>query len=262
MSIEPTRTRRVPRAAWIAVFVIALLLRLGWCLSRSTESNAIESLPDQREYLELGRNLLHHGTLAFVDPRFDQTVYAFRMPGYPLLIAACGGNVRAVRVTQAVLDTATVAAAALVALYIWGSQVPAFAAAVLVTLNPFLIYFSGLILSDTLYAALFVWALLLLQRRQSLAGSFLLVLGVLVRPSGLLLAIALPGLAALVLDRSAWQAIWATFIAAALLAVTLAPWAYRNHRVLNAWSSQQPTPGSRCAMVFTTARPAKATRVS
>ena len=88
------------RWLWV-LLLVALVLRLGWGLTRPTTDAEIAALPDQREYLDLGRNLLHNGTLSFHDPRFDQTVYAYRTPGYPAFVALCGGSPRAARAAQA-----------------------------------------------------------------------------------------------------------------------------------------------------------------
>src|SRR5690242_5246019 len=98
---QPAPWRR--RRALIVLLIAALGLRLTWGLSRSIDEAALQSLPDQREYLELGRNLLAGRGFVLHDQRLDADVYAFRTPGYPLLIATCGGNVRAVRIVQALL---------------------------------------------------------------------------------------------------------------------------------------------------------------
>ena len=223
------------RRAWFFILLVALALRLGWGISRPVDEKSLEALPDQREYLSLGRNLLNRGTLEFIDPRFDQKVYAFRMPGYPLLVAACGGNVPLIRAVQAVLDTATAAAAGFLAIGIFGSEAAGTVAVVLVAINPFLIYFSGLVLSDTLYTAVFAWAMVLLQRRRFVTGAALLSLGVLIRPAGLALAVVLPTVAAWAADRSLRSSLRALLVGGVLLALTLLPWAWRNHNRLGTW---------------------------
>ena len=93
------------------LLVGAALVRIGWVLHLPVDESALRVLPDQVEYLQLGRNLLHNHSLEFYDERFDSTVRAYRTPGYPLLVAMCGANLTIVRLVQALLDTSTVLAA-------------------------------------------------------------------------------------------------------------------------------------------------------
>lgn len=144
----------------MVLLLAALAVRLAWALTQPVTDEAIDRLPDQREYLALGRNLLHGQGLKFFDPRFAEDVWAFRTPGYPILVAACGGNVRAVRIVQAVFDTSTVLAIYLLARR-WLAPGAALAAAGVVAANPFLIYFTGMILTETLFTAMLVWGMLL-----------------------------------------------------------------------------------------------------
>ncbi|MDB5319065.1 MAG: family glycosyltransferase, 4-amino-4-deoxy-L-arabinose transferase [Phycisphaerales bacterium] len=219
----------------ISLLLLSLVLRLAWGLSQKSEPDP--SLGDQFEYLQLGRNLLSSGQLRFHDERFEQWVYAYRTPGYPLLIAACAGNVRAVRVVQAVIDTSTVLAIYLLSRRFLTSS-GALVAAGLVSVNPFLIYFSGLILSETLFTAMLAWGMYLLVRQRTLAlsvGVMVLALATLVRPSALGLIVLLP-------VAAAWTYGWRAMARNALLALlaillVLAPWAYRNayHPQVSAW---------------------------
>jgi 4-amino-4-deoxy-L-arabinose transferase-like glycosyltransferase len=227
---------------------------------------AIDDLPDQREYLVLGENLAEGRGLQFYDPRFNQSVVAFRTPGYPALLALCGANVRAVRLVQALIDTFTVLAIYLLGRRIFGRRDPggicALIAASLVALNPFLIYFTALILSETLFTALLAWGMLLLVvpsdatlenaggpsrfsgRRTAtacwLCGGLLLALAALVRPSAAALPLVL-GIAAAFMNRRAppaRQPRWPLPVGATMLLLTLlvlAPWAYRNDRLLGQW---------------------------
>ena len=84
---------REPRRL-LLILLLALSIRMGWGLSRSSDRVVIEQLPDQREYLELADNLLHGRGLHFFDPRFGGEVYAYRTPGYPVFLAVCGGSAR------------------------------------------------------------------------------------------------------------------------------------------------------------------------
>lgn len=238
------------------LLLIACALRLGWALSRPAGDASLSALPDQIEYVAIARNLLHGQGLVFSDTRFSDAVCAFRTPGYPLFIAACGGSIRAVRVAQALLDTATVLAVFLLARTLIGGRIGPLAAAIVVAFNPYLIYFSALLLSETLFTAMLAWGMVLLvkgsarRRRRELLlwllGGVLLGLSVLVRPS----AVALPVLLGLVSvflnrpmggsyklqERSQERTRVPPGSAMVLLTVIcLLPWAVRNRVVLGRW---------------------------
>jgi len=239
-----------PGSLLLLLLAAALIVRLGWALHQPTDEQALNDLPDQVEYLSLGRNLLQHHSLYFYDSRFEQPIYAYRTPGYPFLIAACGGNVRVIRLLQALLDTSTV-----LAIYLLGRQVSggnhwlSLLAAGLVAINPFLIYFSGLILSETLFIALLAWGLWAvavaagrpLRIGAALAGGAILAFAVLVRPSALLLPILVPlasGWLNSPPDKTYHAGRRVVFLAAVnlvLLVAMLLPWAIRNHRLLGHW---------------------------
>lgn len=262
MSETSGRASSATHRRWLVIILLAgLVIRAGWGLSRPVDDASIESLPDQRGYLELGRNLINGKGLSFIDPRFGtigadgtpggQTLFATRTPGYPVFIAACGGSVRVVRVLQALLDTSTALAIYLLARKLGACEIAALIAAALVAFNPFLVYFSALLLTETLYTAALAWAmvLMLLGRRPwlLLAGVVLLAEAVLVRPAGIGLAVVLA--AGAVFARDAVRPLQSNRSTAKLLmlSATLAvfaivitvevlyPWAERNHRVLGRW---------------------------
>ena len=236
--------------------MVAFVIRLGWALVQPADDAAIDRLPDQREYLLLGRGLLHGQGLNFYDPRFRDVVYAFRTPGYPVLVAACGGNVRVVRVVQAVIDTSTVLAILLLALR-WLAPGPSLFAAGIVAFNPFLIYFTGLVLTETLFTSMLAWGMVLLLGARApshddandaswrdtllwLTGGLLLALSILVRQSAMGLPIALGVAAAFVNRRQGgpYHRRWPLPVGTTMLLLTmgvLLPWGYRNYRVLGAW---------------------------
>jgi hypothetical protein len=139
---------------------VAFALRAAWGLAQPTDTAAIDRLPDQREYLELARSLLDGQGLKFYDPRFGDEVYACRTPAYPAFVAACGANVRLVRLAQAFLDASTVLAVYLLTRR-WLPPRGALIAGAIAAFNPFLIYFTGLLLTETLFTALLVWGMAL-----------------------------------------------------------------------------------------------------
>jgi hypothetical protein len=248
----------------VVVLLVALGLRLGWGLTRPAGDAAINALPDQREYLSIASSLLHGEGLAFVDKRFDDRVFAFRMPGYPIFLAACAASPRVARAVQAVIDTFTVLAVYLLAAMLTPSS-PAkvgLVAAWIVALNPYLIYFSSLLLSESLATAMLVWAMYLIVRGggglaptwgQTLAwlgGCVILALSILVRPSAIGLAVAVPLAGTLVNRRGTppyqnpdgsavgAKGCWplpAGASALLLVAIVLTPWTLRNFRVLGRW---------------------------
>jgi 4-amino-4-deoxy-L-arabinose transferase-like glycosyltransferase len=242
------------------VLLAALVLRIGWAGTRPTTSASIDVLPDQGEYLSIADNLLHGRGYQSFDRRFADTVRAFRTPGYPLFVAACGANVRVVRVCQALLDTSTILAVYILAGMLVGRRdgVTPLVAAALVAFNPYLIYFTGLVLSETLFTAMLAWGMALLilgnggrggsllKTLTWLAGGVLLGLSVLVRPSAMGLPIVL-GILSTFVNRapaSAYQQTqvlpfrWPLPTATTMVVVvllSLLPWAVRNRAVLGRW---------------------------
>jgi 4-amino-4-deoxy-L-arabinose transferase-like glycosyltransferase len=226
-----TVNERRGRLLLSGLLLLSLILRVGWGMVQQAEPDV--GLGDQFEYLEVGRNLVHEHQLRFYDDRFGQWVYAYRTPGYPFLIAACGGNVRVIRLVQALIDTSTVLAIYLLARRFMG-QGGALVAGAMVAFNPFLIYFSGLVLSETLFTSMLAWGLYLLVTRLGW-GIVLLALATLVRPSAL-------GLAVVLAAGVGWPRGWPVVLRNAGLAIlaviiVLFPWAWRNahHPVLRSW---------------------------
>lgn len=221
------------RRGLIPLLILAFALRLGWGLG---QRGAVDDrLNDQAEYLQLGRNLFWYGELKFYDARFDQWVYAYRTPGYPLLIAACRGDVRVVRFVQATLDTSTILAVYLLARR-WLDHRGSLIAAAAVAFNPFLVYFNGLILSETLFTSLLAWGMygVVRQRNPRLSATVALVLlsfCVIVRPSAL-------GLVVILALAATWpKSVGHMAMAAGVLAIVMLPWAWRNahHPKLQSW---------------------------
>ena len=225
--------RSNPPPPWLVAWIgIAFLLRLIWVLHLPATDSYLASLPDQREYLELGRNLLHGNGLFFHDPRFDADLFAYRTPGYPLFVAFCGGSIRIIRIAQAGVDASSVLAVYLLARR-WLSPRRSLFAAATIALNPLLIYFSGLVLAETLFTALLVWSMVTITSPAT-EGFGLLSLGgaVLVRPSALLLPVFLAGMNPV--GRGAYH-LRRAILAAAVVLLLLVPWAWRNHTRLGAW---------------------------
>jgi len=210
------------------LLLLALLLRLAWGLSRPNEVSA--DLPDQREYLSIARNLLTGQGLQFRDERFGDDVYAFRSPGYPSFLAGLRCDLRAIRVVQAILDTSTVLAIYLLATQ-WLDERGALLAAIFVALNPFLIFFTGLLLTETLFTTTLIWGLVMLSRKQWI-GLASIALALLIRPAA---AGLVPFACAFAAGLKPRQLATGFVIGVAASILILLPWAYRNHQQLGDW---------------------------
>jgi 4-amino-4-deoxy-L-arabinose transferase-like glycosyltransferase len=243
-------SERTARIALAVVMLLGLGVRLGWALHQSSDDAAIDRLPDQREYLDLGQHFFGEDGLWMVDARFRQTVYAYRTPGYPLLVAVCGAKPAAVRIVQCLLDTSTILAVFLLARR-WLSPGGAVLSAAIVAVNPYVIFFAGLILSETLFTAMLCWGLALLILSDGpwpeghkllawLGGGIILAFAVLVRPGAMLIPVVL-GCGAALANRGvprAYEKLWPLPVAATMLLVTvllLFPWAARNRWILGSW---------------------------
>jgi hypothetical protein len=219
----------------ILILLLGLILRLTWAFVQPATDSAIDALPDQREYLSLARNLLHLHRLQFDDPRFQQTIYAYRLPGYPAFVAACGGSIRVVRVVQSVIDASVVLAVYGIARRMGTTILTAEIAAAFVAVNPFMTYFSGAILTETLFTASMTWGVWAIGRKpsptRSAAFDAVVVIAVLLRPTAVVL---LPLIA---FGTNGGLALRAKKTVVTLFAVALAllPWAFRNHLLLDHW---------------------------
>jgi 4-amino-4-deoxy-L-arabinose transferase-like glycosyltransferase len=220
------------------ILTVALALRLGWALAEPRTPAAIDRLPDQREYLTLADGLLHGRGLRLYDARFGQDVLAYRLPGYPLLVAACGGSVLGVRLLQAALDVGTVAAVFLLGRRLSGRAV-GLGAAMWLAVNPLYVYFSGLVLTETAFAAALAWGTYGLARRSTALAASCFAVAVYVRPTAIALGPILAIVSAaqwVVPNRDGrrayqWRAAWVVPLA---IFLTLAPWACRNLQRLGA----------------------------
>lgn len=247
MQLDYATQQPEPKQGWdawlVALVLIGLALRFGWCMSLSSDPGALGAWPDQTEYFELGKHLRTSHELGFVDTRFFEALRAYRMPGYPLFVAICGADLSVVRFSQALIGGSCILAVYLLARR-WMDRPAARLGAALIAFNPFLIYFTGLILTETLFSAMLVWgmSLLLYPRRWMpwLLGLILLVLSIHVRPSAITLPLVLSIIAVFV-NRGApspydWR--WsppAGTLTLALTVATLLPWAWRNQQVVGSW---------------------------
>lgn len=177
-----------PRPVLAAVFLVAFGVRVAWIVlapvpatgtdaaraisSPDTRGPALQ-YPDERLHWELAENLLRRGVLVS-----EEGHYAPRMPLYPAMLApftAAGANgADAARLLQALLGGCTALLAAALGARLAGAR-GAWVAGGLVAVDPFAIFFSNLLLTETLFSLLLVgtvaaacWAASS-ERRSSLA---------------------------------------------------------------------------------------------
>lgn len=244
---EPAGPRRFAgmRAgtALLAILLLALALRLG-----TAAAWAPEVVADAADYDRLARHLVAGD--GFVNPRGEPT--SWRPPGYPLFVAGvyevAGASAGAVRWSQAVVGTGSVALAYAVGALASGPGVGLVAAAI-VALDPAQISSVSRLLSEALFTFLLLaaTALLLLARRRRGRGAVLAavgagaVLGAGVLTRGWLILYPALVAGALLVTRRRGEPVggiggWGR-AAALLLAfgVVLLPWTLRNHRVHDAF---------------------------
>lgn len=193
---------------------------------------------DPDAYRLIAENLVQRGTFSRSGPDRPPAPTAFRPPVYPLLLAAtaCHGTVspQQVAVIHVVLGTLTVVATWWLARW-WGLGPASWCAAVLVAVDPILLYQSAEVMTETLATFLTAAGLLALtwwQRRATgaavaVAGA-VFGLAVLCRPTSLVWA-ALCGALLLVhrppgIDRKQ------PLVFLVVLGAVVAPWGWRNLR--------------------------------
>ncbi len=241
------------------VFLIALGLRLLWVIYTSVQTGDQLRYPDEELHWGLAANLVQHGALVSDDGR-----YAARMPLYPLLLAPFAllestplpalGVILA-RVAQAIMGAAAVWLIHRFARDALGPRA-ALCAAALAAFDPYAIFFTALLLSETPFTLIgvaltcAVWRWLTRPGESALPVALLGAAAILTRPSsagwiGLLWLIMLVvgPRRSNAAPRSATPRALHTGRPVALcvlvLALCLLPWGLRNRAVIGdfAWLS-------------------------
>src|SRR5205085_7224149 len=261
---------------YLLIFVAALTFRLN-----VAHYLANDDPDDGRAYAQLARNLLEQGVFSVdTEPPYNPTL--IRLPGYPLFLASVyaifgHGNNEAVRLVQALIDTATCVLVALIACN-WTSDMrrrraSAMAAFVLAAMCPFTTIYVATILTETL--TIFLMTALTLTATYALkaetnkaahawwaAAGLCAVLAVLMRPdSGLFAAgagvtLVLVGLlqrrgrtsVEATANEHGWaQKLWHVstrgFVFSLIFALILTPWAWRNWRLFHVFQPLAPAHG-------------------
>ncbi|MFH0983558.1 MAG: hypothetical protein V2A79_18745 [Planctomycetota bacterium] len=234
--------RQAHRSTMVTVFALALALRAGWGLYRMHAAGATAlEFPDEEQYWLLATSL--HDGAGLVD---ELGFRAGRMPLYPGLVSLVAGSpqgIAVVRVAQWFIGALGAVLALVLGTRIGGRTIGLLAAAAF-TVDPFLVFCSNLVLTETLFVTLLMalWsygAYFVVERRhptirQWSAAGVLSLACVYARESTLgLIGVAL--IAQLFwrrFDRSAWAGM---MIVGCVLAAGLFPWALRNRMVIGQW---------------------------
>jgi len=232
---EHTPRRSVLARSLLQVLVFAVVVRAvyifgAWLVS----GDSVFVGDDTGTYLEPARELLRAGVFA----RHGQSELQ-RTPGYSLFLipALLSGHLTlSVLLSHVVLSALTVLGTYVLACRLFGDSRVATLAAVFYAIEPFSITSTAMIATETLYAAMAVWALVLIvdyvrsdRVRDLLAGTALLAIAAYVRPAGYYLPFALVAfLGAVVVARRAWHRLPRLALAAALGVAVVLPWHLRN----------------------------------
>jgi 4-amino-4-deoxy-L-arabinose transferase-like glycosyltransferase len=145
---------RFSNRASLWLFMMALVLRAGWVGLQSQRSGSAFEFDDEGLHWALASNLVHTGQMVTDDGRF-----AARMPLYPLFLAIFAGagesGILIARLVQALLGAATVWLVYRVARDALGER-PALLAGALACVDPYAIFFTGLLLSEVLFTLIAV----------------------------------------------------------------------------------------------------------
>lgn len=225
---------RVP-AVWVFLFAVALRLPFAFMAPAGSYRTPFTSdfVEDVVAYVDLGHSLADHGVFGF-----GGRASAFRPPLYPWMVGAVfatfGEDYRVIRLLQALLGG--LAAAALYALgrRLFDERVGLLAGVGLAA-YPMLLYFTGEIMTETLYVAVSIGAVALTVRcwqvrtvRSAVLAGSIWGLAVLCRPTAVYCVIGLVVLAAVRFWRKDRTGAGLLVVVALVAAVVTIPWVVRN----------------------------------
>ncbi len=228
---------------WL-VFLLALALRAGWGIWRIAHAPDLMTLefPDEQQYWRMASSLAQGEGL-----RDEFGFRATRMPLYPGMLSFFTQVPSGILLAK-MMHWIIGAGAAVLVVRLGGklfSSTVGLVAGVLVACDPFLIFFSSLLLTETLFFFVLI-ALYLTQHawvtservdakwHHWLGVGAVSAVCVYVRESSLGLVVLLL-LWLVVCAKSRWRSIGGVAIVMLVLIVSLIPWAARNSRVAGEW---------------------------
>ncbi len=153
--IPPTTSASLPPRWLLSVFVVALLVRGGWGTLRlvSVSDPSVLEFPDEQQYWLMADSLRVGEGL-----KDELGFRATRMPLYPAALSPFTGMSRGViaaKAAQWVIGAVAAVLTAGLAAALFNRRV-GLLAGLLVAFDPFLVFFSSLLLTETLFVAVLV----------------------------------------------------------------------------------------------------------
>lgn len=234
--------RGLPVSSWGLVFVIALVARLAWgilCLASASDPTALE-FPDEQQYWLMAESLRSGEGL-----RDELGFRATRMPLYPGILALFAGLPKGIVLAKTlhVVVGAIVAVMTAVAATAWTNRRVGLVAGLLVACDPFLIFFSSLLLTETFFLAASVtlwWLIAPMVLDPPVAWGRWLAVGataalcVYLRESAAGLVVVLLAVV-VILRRFDRRTIVGACVVGLIVIASLLPWAVRNRQVCGKW---------------------------
>lgn len=224
----------------LVVFLVALAARGAWGAARWSREGSppVLAFPDEQQYWGMAASLRAGDGL-----RDELGFRCGRMPIYPAFLSVLAAGKHGVAAAQAAQWLVGAVAAAMLSVFAgrWGRGVGA-VAGLLVAVDPFLVFSSSLLLTETMVVAALIalWLAIWLAGQDTctyrdwIAVGVLAGLCVLIRESSLGLVAA--GLVWLVaVKRFQLRAVAGIGVVAGFIGLMLLPWAVRNHQILGEW---------------------------
>jgi Dolichyl-phosphate-mannose-protein mannosyltransferase len=269
-----------PRRIWLA-YALLLLIAFGFRLFVALHLPN-DTPDDGRTYAQIARNVLEQHVYSHAEaPPYDPSL--IRLPGYPLFLATIYSifghtNNTAVRIVQALIDTATCLLIALVA-FLWApdemrKHTSSIAALALAAVCPFTTIYVSTILTEVptnfLAVAMCLASTLAFRasnRKRSLgmwasaglfaggavlfrpdSGLFAAAIGITIVTSGLVSATIEPSSSSLSWGKQKFfgalsKAVYPAAVFSAAFCLILVPWTIRNRRVFHLFQPLAPTHG-------------------
>ncbi len=237
---DPIARRSTIRPSVLAIFIVfslALLTRGAWLtiVAVNGQGHSLR-FPDEMDYWSIGESIAYGEGMVG-----EHGFRALRMPLFPAYLSLFAGSANGLLIAKAVQCAIGALAAVLVLMLgtrVGGSRV-GLVAGVLVAVDPFLVFFSSLLLTETIYITMqclfFLVAWKAFDRNAPITKTRWIVVGlvaaacVLIREASVLPCLALIGL--MIVVRRDRSAIVGGGIATLVFVLAMCPWAVRNQQV-------------------------------